>query len=341
MRRIVLVTGLSRPLGADLAARLAQDPAVSRVIGVDTVPPRNDLGPVRFVRADIRNPVIAKVIAGEHVDTVVHTSVMPADQPRLGSTKEHNVIGTMQLLAACQRAPGVERLIVKSSAEVYGADSKSVAMCTEDSPTGRYVQGFSKDVFEVEGYVRGFARRRPDVAITMLRNVNTIGPTVRSQLADYFRMPVTPRPIGFDARIQLVHYSDLLGALHHATLAGVTGTFNLAGDGVLMLSQAIRRLGHPSLALPGLVLGLVGRGLKPAGLSPVSFSAEQVRFLQFGRGVDTTRLRTVLGYQPAYTTLEAFDDFARSVRPGLVSSQSAARLEKLVGVGSRPYGGTP
>ena len=52
-------------------------PRSTRVIGVDVVPPRGDLGDVSFVRADIRNPVIAKVIAGEDVDTVVHMSVSP------------------------------------------------------------------------------------------------------------------------------------------------------------------------------------------------------------------------------------------------------------------------
>ena len=46
------------------------------MIGVDVVPPAATSARVRFVRADIRNPVIAKVIAGEDVDTVVHISVV-------------------------------------------------------------------------------------------------------------------------------------------------------------------------------------------------------------------------------------------------------------------------
>ena len=74
--RTVLVTGVSRDLGRTCARALANDPTVDRVIGVDVMPPRGDIGDVQFVRADIRNPVIAKVIAREEVDTVVHMSVI-------------------------------------------------------------------------------------------------------------------------------------------------------------------------------------------------------------------------------------------------------------------------
>ena len=112
----------------------------TRVIGVDVVPPRGDLGSVAFVRADIRNPVIAKVITGQDVDTVVHMSVQSAPHEAGGraSMKEHNVIGTMQLLAACQKAPGLERLVVKSSSAVYGSSSRDPAMFTEDMGAKRH-----------------------------------------------------------------------------------------------------------------------------------------------------------------------------------------------------------
>ncbi len=318
MSRVVLVTGVSRGFGGRFARRIAADPSVERVIGVDVVPPRGDLGSVSFIRADIRNPVIAKVIAGQDVDTVVHMSVQSTPREAGGRTsmKEHNVIGTMQLLAACQKAPGIERLVVKSSSAVYGSSSRDPAMFTEDMGAKKLPRsGYAKDVLEVEGYVRGFARRRPDVAVTMLRAANAVGPTVTSPLTSYFRLPVVPTVLGFDARLQLVHESDLLSALHHATTDGVHGTFNIAGDGVLMLSQAVRRMGKPTVPVPGFALGsldLVSRQLGVKGLG-----AELAGFLTFGRGVDTTRMRSVLGFDPRYTTASAFADFARTVGPGL------------------------
>ena len=195
--RVVLVTGVSRDLGRRFARAAAADPAVARVIGVDVVPPRGDIGDVSFVRADIRNPVIAKVIAKEDVDTVVHMSVIstPGSAGGRNTMKELNVIGTMQLLAACQKAPGLRALVVKSTTTVYGASSRDPAMFTEDMEPRRAPRsGYAKDVAEIEGYVRGFARRRPDVRVTLLRAANVIGP--RCHQPDHLLLPAAGHPDG-------------------------------------------------------------------------------------------------------------------------------------------------
>jgi UDP-glucose 4-epimerase len=337
MGRIVLVTGVSNDLGGRFARRIAADPEVDRVIGVDVVPARRDLGPVRFVRADIRNPVIAKVIAGEDVDTVVHTSVVASGRAVGGRTsmKEHNVIGTMQLLAACQRAPGLERLVVKSSAEVYGSSSRDPAMFSEEMSAKRLPRsGFGKDVLEVEGYVRGFARRRPDVTVTMLRSANTLSSYTSTPLAEYFRLSPVPKVMGFDARLQLLHYDDLVAVLHHAALAGVHGSFNVAGDGVLTMTQAIRRLGRPMVALPMFAMRSLGSLVRQARLGLADYTPEQLAFLAYGRGVDTTRMRTVLGFEPKYTTEQALEEFATSL-PRPTTPHPVVALDDLLSAAVR------
>jgi len=329
MGRVVLVTGVCRDLGGRFARRIAGHPGVDRVIGVDVVPPRRDLGDVRFVRADIRNPVIAKVIAAEDIDTVVHLSVIATPDSPGGRSlmKEINVIGTMQLFAACQRAPGVKRLVVKSSGHVYGSSSKDPAMFSEEMPPRRMPRsGFGKDSVEVEGYVRGFARRRPDVTVTMLRCANLMGPTIETSLTRYFALPVAPTVMGFDARLQFCHEEDALAALERATVSGVHGTFNVAGDGILMLSQALRRAGRPTIPVPSFVLSTVGSSIPQ--LRSAEMSAEQVAYLTHGRGLDTTRMRDVFGFEPGFTTAEAFADFTRRLSPGLADPQRIEAWER-------------
>jgi len=314
MGRVVLVTGISRDVGRRFARAATSDPSIDRVIGVDVVPPRGDIGDVSFVRADIRSPVIAKVLAKEDVDTVVHMSVIatPGSAGGRNTMKELNVMGTMQLLAACQKSPIVKHLVVKSTTTMYGASSRDPAMFTEEmGPKRLPSSGYAKDVYEVEGYVRGFARRRPDVTVTTVRAANVIGPHVFSPITSYFRLPVLPRVLGFDPRLQFLHEDDLTAVLRHAVISGVPGTFNVAGDGILMLSQAIRRLNKPNVSMPGFAVGRLGSVLRQARVA--DFSPEQMGLLTFGRGVDTTRMREVLGFRPRFTTASAFADFGVSL----------------------------
>lgn len=313
MPRVVLVTGVSRYLGGRMARILTEDPTIERVVGVDVIPPRTDIGGAEFVRADIRNPIIAKVINAAEVDTVVHMGVIatPVQAGGRMSMKEINVIGTMQLLAACQKSPSVRKLIVKSSTSIYGAGPKDPAMFTEDmEPKHLPNSGWAKDSVEVEGYVRGFARRRPDVSVSTLRFANFLGPRVETPMSSYFELPIIPTLLGHDARLQFIHEDDGLEALRQATIDEHPGIFNVSGDGVILLSQAVRRAGRIAMPLPAASAGMVGSIIRRLGLA--DFSPEQVRFLTYGRGVDTTRMRTVFGFTPQHTTAETFDSFVRA-----------------------------
>ncbi len=346
--RVVLVTGAARYLGSRLAAILAADPSIERVIGVDMVPPSPglsaELGRTEFVRADIRNPIIAKVISSAEVDTVVHMNVIatPSGAGGRSAMKEINVIGSMQLLAACQKAPTVARLVVKSTTAVYGSSPRDPALFSEDTePRALPRSGFAKDAFEVEGYVRGFGRRRPDVAVTVLRFTNFIGPDMDTPLTRYLSLPVVPTVLGFDPRLQFCAESDGLEVLRRATLEDHPGTFNVGGDGVLLLSQAIRRAGRLSVPVMPPAVTAVGQVFRRAGL--VDFSPEQMRFLEHGRAVDITALRTVFGYEPTRSTVAAFDDFVAAritpvVPPGLIDrlEQLARHLPGMRGVAGVP-----
>ena len=310
MGRVVLVTGVSRKLGGRMAALLAEEPGIDRVIGVDVVPPKAPIPGIDFIRADIRNPVIAKVMGEAEVDTVVHMGVIATPKQAGGRStmKEINVIGTMQLLAACQRTPSITSLVVKSSAGVYGCGPKDPAMFTEDmEPKSAPRSGWPKDCAEVEGYVRGFARRRPDVAVTTLRVANFLGPDIETAMTAYFSLPVIPTVLGYDARLQFIGVRDGLEIIRRAVHDRKVGTFNVAAPGVLALSQAIRRSGRPSVALPEMLLTPVGQGLSRAGL--LDFSSEHVRFVTYGRAIDTSLVERTFGFVPNRSTAEVFEDF--------------------------------
>ncbi|WP_030813905.1 NAD-dependent epimerase/dehydratase family protein [Streptomyces sp. NRRL F-2799] len=338
MGKVVLVTGAARQLGGRFVRRVQRDPEVDRVIALDAVPPAHDLGGAEFIQADLRQPTVARVLAETGADTVVHMDVTGT---ALGggsraTVKETNVIGTMQLLGACQKSPAVKRLVVKSSTNVYGSAPRDPAVFTETTPAKSLPSGgFAKDAVEVEGYVRGFARRRPDVAVCVLRFANILGPTPDTPLASYFALPVLPTVLGYDPRLQFVHEDDVIEVLRiasHEPRRGTlnSGTFNIAGDGVLLLSQVSRRLGRPTVPL--LLPAVTWAGSLVRTLGMTDFSPEQIRLLTHGRVVDTGQMRDTLGFAPTYTTAETFADFARGQGPGLLPPETLAEAVDRVAV---------
>ena len=319
----VLVTGVTRFIGSELAGRLAADPRIEKVIGVDAALPDSAalarMGGAEFTRVDIRSPVISTLIETAGFDTVVHASASatPSGSAAKSMAKEMNVLGTMQLLAACQRSTTVKNLIVRSTAAVYGGSSRDPAVIDEDASTrGMPSTGIARDAVDIEGFVRGFGRRRPDVRIAVPRFADIIGPTVRTPLTAYFSLsPFVPVLAGRDARLQLVHEQDAVGLMEHLVMGDFAGTVNVAGAGVLTVGQAIHLAGRLPLPLPAGALGGIGRALRL--LQVDGYSPAQIRQLATGRVVDTSRLRDQVGFVPAYSTRAAFDDFVARLRPAI------------------------
>ena len=327
--RRVLVTGAARSTGRRLVESLAADERVARVIAVDDVALPGPLpSKVEPVQAPLGSPALIKALQSAGLDTLVHLGVTAEPRAAGGraSMKEHNVLGTMQLLAAAYHAPDLRRLVLKSTTAVYGATPADPALWTESMHHDTPRSGFGKDAIQVEDYVRSFDRRRPDVTVTILRLANQVGPTVSNPLTRYFELPACPAVLGFDPRLQFLHESDTERVLERAVLGpAVRGTFNVAGDGVVLLSQAARIAGKPPLPIPEPLVPVVAGLLR----STIDFSPEQVRFLQYGRVADTTAACQRLGFTPKWSSLEAFRDFATSrlgARPGEDGDFLARRL---------------
>ncbi|GED99002.1 NAD-dependent epimerase/dehydratase family protein [Gordonia crocea] len=333
--RVVLVTGASTFLGGYLVARLAANPDIEKVLAVDSRVPSKVLlrrmGRAEFLRLDIRRPTIAKTIAAYEVDTVVHaaTSVMDLS-PHSAAIKEFNVVGAMQVCAACQRSPSVKRLVLRSTAMVYGASSKDPAYFREgDRARSEPRSGYGRDLLDIEGYARGLSRRRPDIDVTIARYQAILGPRIQTRMGAYLSAPVVPTVIGFQPRMQFLHEEDALGALEHLTLTPRPGTFNIAADGVLTLTQAIRRAGRIELPVPGgLVTPISGVF---SDVRSARLRSSQMDFLTYGRVLDNTRMHTALGFEPRFTTSQTLDDFIeRGASDMVISPQRWRELEQRV-----------
>jgi UDP-glucose 4-epimerase len=219
-----------------------------------------------------------------------------------------NVIGTLQLLAACERIPTLRTIVVRGSAGIDGADPQAPQFFKEEMTRLFPLRTrFQRDVAEIEDYFETYARRHERVDCTMLRYQPAIGPGMRTQITRYLSQPVCPTFMGFDPRIQLVHIDDALEAIVAAVRNPVRGAVNVAGPGTIGLARMIRLAGKRALPIAAPLFGAVTSTGQRLGLDTQSEDFQ--RLLRYGRGVDTRRLIEEVGYTPRHSTLDAVESW--------------------------------
>ena len=306
-------------MGTALARRLERDPSVEYVAVLDTRKPSSHLERTELIEADIRNPVISKLIPQAEVDTVVHNQIVRRPGPGMSSRAMHdiNVIGSLQLLAACEKSDTIRTIVVRGSAGIYGAEAHAPQFFDEGMTRLFPLRTrFQRDVAEIENYFATYSRRHPRVCCTMLRYQPAIGPSLDTQITRYLSLPAVPTYMGFDPRIQLVHEDDALDALVAAIERPVRGAVNVAGEGTIGLTRMVRLAGRPTLPLPAALFGTAAGAGRRFGLP--EFSEDFRRLLRYGRGVDTDRLVNEVGFRPRRSSAEAVEDW--------VSKQGGRRL---------------
>jgi UDP-glucose 4-epimerase len=327
----ILVTGVSSHWGGRLAQALEQDAAIEAIIGVSTEDPTREFERTEFVRVGTHHALLRRIVQAAEIDTVVDTRlVVDSIQASPRDAHESNVIGTMNVLAACGGPDSpVRKVVFKSSAHYYGCERDDPAFFTEQmqrphAPRTR----LESDIVEAESAVRGFAERNKRVTVTVLRFVNGVGVGLRTSHTRLLRLPAVPCILGFDPRYQFIHEDDIVGVLEHAVAHELPGVYNVAGDGVLVLSEIASLLGKPlAPVLPPWGTGLAARGLGLAGLRVPEEVQQQLRY---GRGLDNRKLKAA-GCVPRYTTREAVQKFAEELRvQALRGGEAPYRYEREV-----------
>jgi UDP-glucose 4-epimerase len=327
----VLITGVSTYWGGRLAQTLESDSQVETIIGVSPDDPSCPLERTEYVRVGLHHRLLRRIVQAAEIDTVIDTRLVVDSRsapPRVAH--EANVIGTMNILAACGGPDSpVRKVVFKSSAHYYGCERDDPAFFTEGMrrphpPRTR----LESDIVEAEKAVDGFAERNPEVTVSVLRFCNALGPDQRTTHTALFSLPAIPSILGFDPRYQFIHEDDLVGVLRHAAENELPGVYNAAADGVLALSEVASLLGRPlAPILPPWGTSLAAAALRPTG---IRLPEEVLNQLRYGRGQDNRKLKGA-GYNFAYTSREAVLKHAEAMRVRtLRSSNGEYRYEREV-----------
>ena len=306
--RSLAITGLGTFVGGRVAERALDAPVPPRVVGLDLEIPRSLEGRLPFHRVDLTAPTadsqIAEVLGKKRCDVVLHAAFLTNPQPDCEYAHELEVIGSLHVMNAAAAA-GVRKLVVMSSAEVYGPHPDNPNFLSEEHPLRSHPHAHAvQDRVEMEGLLRVFAQRHPEMVVTVLRPCWVMGPSQFSPVTRHFESKRVTTLMGFDPLMQFLHEEDLLGAIELALTRDAPGPFNLAGDGALPLSTLIRLAGKRTLPIPHPLLFRLGylESMRRAGDSPEAFY-DYLRYLWV---LDTARAGSELGFQPEYTTKEAW-----------------------------------
>jgi nucleoside-diphosphate-sugar epimerase len=309
------VTGGAGPLGSALVDRLAHDPAAPNVIALDTV--RGQTPGVTWRVADIRDPALASRLA--EVDTLVHlatdrTATTPAEQRRAV-----NVRGTEILLDAAAAA-GVRRVVLLTSAMVYGARPSNPVPLDEDTPVmdEEGADGLVGEWIAMEraALARAADRRTatharatgPPLEVTVVRPASLVGPVSDALLPGLFEAVRLLAIRDACSHWQFCHVDDLLDALVAAALGTVTGAVTVGSEGWLTRAEVEAIAGMRSVVLPSSVAFASAERLHRVGA--LTSPSSDLHYLVHPWVVGSQRLRET-GWQPLWTNEAALRDHLR------------------------------
>jgi UDP-glucose 4-epimerase len=296
MPRLVAITGIAGNLGKALTRLLHTE---TRIVGIDRRPFRERPKDVEHYQVDIRKRKVEEVFRHHRVEALIHLGIM--HDPRMPFSEAHsfNILGTHKLFDLCL-AHGVRKVVLLSSANVYGPAPDNSNFLTEEAPLMAADRDSDvRDLIELDMYAQSFLWKHPHVETVILRPVHIVGPTVRNAPSNYLRLERPVTVLGFDPMMQLIHEEDVCRALALALRPGVRGVYNVAGPGEVPLSVVLGELGRRPVPVPHLIVRSLARRAYDARL--INFPPEQVDHLQYLCAVDGSRAARDLGYAPRYT----------------------------------------
>jgi UDP-glucose 4-epimerase len=307
MPRRVAITGISGNLGKVLARLLHTE---TSLVGIDRRPFPERPKDVEHHQVDLRRQKVEEVFRRCRPEALIHLGIV--HDPRVPFAEAHsfNILGTKKVLELCVRH-GVRKVVVLSSADVYGPLPENSNFLTEEMPlmaAGRF--SGVRDLIEVDMYAQSFMWKHPELEAVVLRPVHVVGPTVRNAPSNYLRLERPITVLGFDPMIQLLHEEDAALAMALALRPGIRGIYNVVGPGEVPLSRVLKELGRRPVPVPHPLARPLVRKLFEARLT--SFPPGEVDHLQYLCAVDGSRAVRDLGFTPRHS----LRDTIRSVLEG-------------------------
>jgi nucleoside-diphosphate-sugar epimerase len=325
----VAVTGPTGEIGISAVNALEREPAVDAIIGMARRPfDPSSWGWLKttYQQGDVLDREAVDAVVAQ-ADVVIHLAFII-----MGSRDESarvNLQGTRNVFEATVAAERPRRLVYTSSVAAYGYHSDNPVPLTEEVPVrGSAEHYYSAQKAACEAMLADITKDSPLEAF-VLRPCVVAGPSATAladampwnQLPGPMRAlvkfakaipilkPVVPDP-GFP--LQLVHHDDVASAIAlAATAPAPPGAYNIAGDGVVAVTDVAKALGGRAVRVPA-----VAASAASAAISRVPLVPSMLEWLHTARTsmvMDTTKAKTQLGWRPVNTSAQALAALASAL----------------------------
>lgn len=295
---VVAVTGAADGVGRAVAVQLAASSAIKRVVGFDER--RGDVEGVTWRVVDVRDPALAGRLGG--IDVLVHLAVDTGVELDAAQRHQRNVRGVQTVLTAAAAA-GVRRVVLVTSAMVYGAFPDNPVPLDEDAPLRAVPDGsLVADLLEIEALAERAPRAHPGLSVTVLRPAALVGPGIDTVLTRHFEAPRLLVVRGSAPRWQFCHVDDLASAVELAALGRVEGAVTVGCEGWMEQAEVEQLSGMRRIELPSSLAFTTAERMHRLGLVPAPSS--ELQFVVHPWVVPSTRLRAA-GWLPTYDNATA------------------------------------
>ena len=293
---VVAVTGAAGIVGAALLRQLLDHDGVGRVVAMDVR--RGDVEGPTWKIGDVRDPLVAQRLAG--VDAIVHLAVDWSLGTPAAERSALNVRGTQTVVTAAAAA-GVKRVVVVTSASVYGALADNPTPLPETAPLQAPPEGITADLLEIERVAEDARRVHPGLSVTVVRPAALVGPGVDTLVTRHFASPRLLCIKDVDPTWQFCHVEDLASALLHAALGSVSGAVTVGSDGFLDQRQVEAISGMRRVEVPAALAYATAERLHRVGVTPAP--ASELAYVMHPLVVPSTALRAA-GWSPRFDNEE-------------------------------------
>jgi UDP-glucose 4-epimerase len=303
----IFITGVSGYIGKSILRVIKEEKKKFNIRGVDVVePPSEFRDSIYFEKLDVRSPDIEKSMRG--ADIVIHLAFILNPPKDREVARSINLDGTRNVLSAAKKNK-VKKVIVLTSATVYGAHPDNPLFMKEDQPIrGDLNYGFwySEDKAIQDRITQAFAKENPDISVFIVRPVIVFGENVDNYIAQGFFNPPTVSILTKNIPFQFIHELDVARAIVLMVESDLQGPFNLAGDGVVTLKRAAEIMGKPCFKIPGPLQVPMVNLMKRLGILDKNIPIAILDFFRYPWVLDTQRAREELKFSPQISSEEAF-----------------------------------